>query len=184
MEIAKGLPANLQASVFVVVHVPPGVKSELAAILSRSGPIPALQPSTGDKIERGRIYVAPPDRHLLIDDGHIELWRGPKENRFRPSVNALFRSAAVTYKERVAGVVLSGVLDDGTTGLWWVKRYGGVTIVQDPGETKFPEMVSSAMEHVEIDHIVRTNGMGKLLDQLADGFSAKLTEQPWKRSRA
>lgn len=119
----------------------------------------------------------------MLDEDRIQLWRGPRESRFRPSTNSLFRSAAVAYKERVAGVILSGTLDDGTAGLWWVKRYGGLAIVQEPGETAFPDMVLSALEHVEIDYVVKGKDIGRLLDRVADGFPATLMEQRWKRNR-
>jgi two-component system chemotaxis response regulator CheB len=94
--------------------------------------LPAIHPHHGQQIERGHIYIAPPDHHLLVERGPVQLWRGPKENWHRPSINALFRSAAIGYGKRtVVGVVLSGLLDDGATGLWWIKRFSGVAVVQD-----------------------------------------------------
>lgn len=167
IELTRWIPTNLPASVFVVLHVGSQVRSGLAEILSRSGSLPATVPRHGEIFQRGRIYVAPADHHMLVEEGRIHLWRGPRENRHRPAINALFRSAAVAYKTRVAGVILSGVLDDGTTGLWWVKHYGGVTLVQDPEEAAFPEMVCSAMEHVDVDYRVSVSRMGELFGRLA-----------------
>jgi two-component system chemotaxis response regulator CheB len=116
------------------------------------------------------IYVAPPDYHLLIESDHtLNLWRGPKENNFRPAINPLFRSAAVVFNERVAGVILSGVLDDGVAGLWWIKRYGGVALVQDPEEAQFGDMPRSALEYVEVDHVGRITQLSNTLAQLATG---------------
>src|SRR5688572_25460972 len=124
-EVVKGLPADLPAAVFVVLHISPFQPSSLPEILSRSGPLPACHPEDGAKIEAGRIYTAPPDHHLLIERGRVAVAKGPKENRFRPSIDALFRSAAYSYGPKVIGIVLSGALDDGTSGLWSIKRLGG-----------------------------------------------------------
>jgi two-component system chemotaxis response regulator CheB len=113
--------------------------------------------------------VAPPDFHLLVEDHRVVRWKGPTEDRHRPSINALFRSAAVAYGKRVVGVVLTGALDDGTIGLWWVKHFGGVTVVQDPNEAEFPDMPRSALAHVEIDYVIAASKMGTLLWALANG---------------
>ena len=166
------LPRDLPASVFAVVHIPPWGNSELPAILNYNGHLPAVHPRSGQPIQPGLIYIAPPDQHLLLQKDRVQLWRGPKENRHRPAVNPLFRSAAVVFKKRVVGVVLSGALDDGTTGLWWIKEFGGVTVVQDPKEAAFPEMPWSAMEHVAVDHVLDLNGIAALLTELARGSSS------------
>jgi two-component system chemotaxis response regulator CheB len=167
--LVHGLPKDFQGSILVVLHIPAWAPSQLAAILSRSGPLPAIEAGPHNPLEPGHIYVAPPDHHLLVDDHQAVRWRGPAEDRHRPSINTLFRSAAVAHRERVAGVVLTGTLDDGTAGLWWVKRFGGLTIVQDPEEAEFPEMPRSALAYVDIDYIVRVSEMGVLLAELARG---------------
>src|SRR5262249_5782164 len=129
MTLVRGLPSNLSASIFIVLHIPAQVPSLLHDLLNRAGTLPAVTGTDGDIIEHGRIYVAPPDHHLLVDPRHIRIVRGPKENRHRPAVDVLFRSAAVSYGPRVVGVVLTGSMDDGTAGLLAIKRQGGLAIV-------------------------------------------------------
>ena len=152
MTIVRGLSADLPASIFVVLHVPAQGPSILHDLLNRAGTIPAAQATDGALIEQGHIYVAPPDNHLLVHRDHMRTVRGPKENRHRPAVDVLFRSAAVAYGPRVVGVVLTGSLDDGTAGLLAIKRRGGLAIVQDPQEALYPGMPSSAMQNVQIDY--------------------------------
>jgi two-component system chemotaxis response regulator CheB len=170
------LPADFGAPIFVVMHISPNYVSKLPQILTRSGPLPARHPEDGEKFKAGHIYVAPPDHHLLIEGERMIVTRGPKENRNRPSVDALFRSAAYHYRERVIGIVLSGALDDGTSGLWNIKRMGGVTIAQELAECMVDSMPASAMQQVTIDHVVSASGMGTLLDRLVrDGRQMKPT---------
>ena len=161
------LPADLPAAVFVVVHLPEQAPSVLARILDRAGPLTAENPEDGEKIREGHVYVAPPNRHLLIEDGRARLTYGPKENRHRPAVDALFRTAAVTYGPRVVGVVLTGALDDGTAGLLAVKRRGGVAVVQDPNDALFAGMPESALRFVDVDHCLPLAGMAPLLSRLS-----------------
>jgi two-component system, chemotaxis family, protein-glutamate methylesterase/glutaminase len=166
--LVADLPADLPAALFVILHLPPWHRSELPSVLSYSGRLPASHPVSGQLVRPGHIYIAPPDYHMLLDEENkIQLWRGPKENRHRPSINASFRSAAVNYRERVIGVVLSGMLDDGATGLWWIKHYGGLAIVQDPRETQFPDMPCAAMEHVDVDYVTAAAKIGALVNELS-----------------
>jgi two-component system, chemotaxis family, protein-glutamate methylesterase/glutaminase len=169
--LVSSLPKGFQGAILVVLHIPAWAPSELAAILNRSGPLPAVQAGARQKIEPGHIYVAPPDFHLIVEGDQAVRWKGPAEDRHRPSINTLFRSAAVTYKERVTGIVLTGALDDGTAGLWWVKRFGGVSIVQDPEEAEFPDMPRSALRHVEIDYVLGVSAMGAFLSELVNSNS-------------
>ncbi len=164
--LVASLPADLDAAIFVVLHIPANLISNLPDILSSKGPLKAVHPTDGDEIERGKIYVAPPDHHLLIEANHLLVTRGPKENRNRPSVDALFRSAAYSYGPRVIGIVLSGALDDGTSGLWSIKRMGGIAIAQDPSEASFDSMPANALSQVEIDYCLSVHEMGALLKQL------------------
>jgi len=167
--LTSNLTARLPASIFVVVHIPPWHPSRLAEVLIPFSPLPVSEAKANQKVERGHIYVARPDYHLLTENSTMHLWRGPRENRHRPAINALFRSAAVNYKERAIGVVLSGSLDDGTTGLWWIKKFGGVTIVQEPSQATFPDMPQNALEHVEIDYVASAPAIGPLLSELVEG---------------
>ncbi|WP_373186129.1 chemotaxis protein CheB [Halopseudomonas sp.] len=164
--LIKGLPSRLDASIFIVQHLSPNYKSTIPEILQEYSPFPVRHPDDGDEIKSRTIYVAPPDHHLLIEKGHVLVKRGPKENRFRPSIDALFRSAAYSYRSRVVGIVLSGALDDGTSGLWSVKRLGGMTMVQLPADAAFDSMPLSALDQVEIDYCVPARDMGKLLATL------------------
>ncbi|MFC7669804.1 chemotaxis protein CheB [Hymenobacter humi] len=120
-------------------------------------------------MEAGTLYLAPPDRHLLAknpDSPHLLLTKGPRENNFRPCVDALFRSAAVTYGAAVVGVVLTGMLHDGTAGLEFIKRCGGVAVVQDPRDAEFASMPETALRNVAVDHVVPLHQMGPLLELL------------------
>ena len=161
------MPPDLPAAVFVVVHLPGEAPSVLARILDRAGPLKAVNPEDGEEVRAGRVYVARPDRHLLIEDGRVRLTHGPKENRHRPAVDALFRTAAVARGPRVVGVVLSGAMDDGTAGLLAVKRRGGVAVVQDPGEALFSGMPESALRYVDVDYCLPLGEMAPLLSRLS-----------------
>lgn len=166
-ELVASLPADLPAAVFAVLHVNPHCPSALPAILNRASALPVLHPKDGERIQAGRVYVAPPDRHLMVQDGQVRLSYGPAENGHRPAVDVLFRTAARAHGPRVVGVVLTGSLDDGTAGLAHVKQYGGLAVVQDPEEADYPSMPESALRHVAVDHVLPIAGMGPLLDQLA-----------------
>lgn len=165
--VVGGLPGDVPGAVFVVLHIAGSQPSSLPEILTGSGPLPACHPTNGQKIATGQIYVAPPDHHLLIDRDSIAVTKGPKENRFRPSIDALFRSAAYNYGHQVIGVVLSGALDDGTSGLWSIKRLGGLTVVQDPTEASYDSMPLSAMAQVQVDYQKPAADSGPLLVQLS-----------------
>jgi two-component system chemotaxis response regulator CheB len=166
-ELARGLPPDLPAAAFIVLHVPPSGPSMLPEILNGSGPLRARHAINGGAIEHGRIYVAPPDHHLLVERGRVRIVRGPRENRARPAADPLFRSAAYAYGTRVVGVVLSGTLDDGTAGLAAIKRRGGLTVAQDPREASYPGMPQSAVENVALDHCLPVAGIASLLTRLA-----------------
>ena len=165
--VVHALPADISAALFAVMHIPAAGPTLLPEILSTTGALPAHQPSDGESIARGHIYVAAPDHHLLIGRGHIHLVSGPKENGFRPAIDATFRSAARAYGPRVVGVILTGMLDDGTAGLLAVKRRGGTAIVQEPAEALFPSMPASAIRYVDVDAIVSLDEIAPLLIRLA-----------------
>lgn len=160
------LPERLDASVFVTLHFPAHRTSVLPRILSRVGHVPVVHPMDGEHIATGRIYVAPPDFHLLVERKRIHLIRGPRENGHRPAINPMFRSASVAFGPRVIGIVLTGNLDDGTSGLAAIKRHGGLALVQDPEDALFPSMPQSAIEHVAVDRIASIRRMAAALDDL------------------
>jgi two-component system chemotaxis response regulator CheB len=164
--VVRGLPPDFPGSVFVVVHFPGSVTSSLPRILSRAGPLPARHARDGEPIEPGRIYVAPPDCHLLLSDGHSRLTRGPKENGHRPAIDPLFRTAAHNYGPRVVGVVLSGNLNDGTAGLLSIKQQGGMAVVQDLETALHQGMPRSAIDHVAVDHVLSPSAISLLLAEL------------------
>jgi two-component system, chemotaxis family, protein-glutamate methylesterase/glutaminase len=164
--LVAGLPREFPASLLVVVHIPPYAISRLPEILSRSGPLPAAHARHGEAIEPGRIYIAPPDRHLLVRAGWIELSRGPRENHCRPAIDPLFRTAARVYGARVIGIILSGALYDGSMGLLAIKTRGGMAIVQDPQEAIVDSMPRRAIERVEAEHVLPVAEMAAALTDL------------------
>lgn len=165
--LVAGLPEDFPGSVFVVMHTAPDSPGVLAHILDRSGPLPAANAENRDPVRPGRIYVAPPDVHMLLEPGRVRLTHGPKENRFRPAIDPLFRSAAQVFGPRVVGVILTGGLDDGTSGLWAVKRLGGVAVVQDPDEALVASMPLSAINQVEVDYTLPLAEIPPVLTRLA-----------------
>jgi two-component system, chemotaxis family, protein-glutamate methylesterase/glutaminase len=162
-----GFPDELPASVFVVLHMMPGGTSVLPKILDRAGPLPTATAVDGESIERGRVYVAPPDHHMLLVDETVRLTSGPRENGHRPAVDPLFRSAARAHGRRVIAAVLSGALDDGTLGLRMVSDAGGKALVQDPADALYPSMPESARHHTPAARAVA-------VDQLADAICAAI----------
>lgn len=165
-QLVAALPADLDAAIFVVWHMSPDVAGILPQVLNRQKTLLATNAVDNELISTNRIYVAPPDKHLVLEKGYLRVTRGPKENRFRPAVDPLFRSAAASYGARVIGIVLSGALDDGTAGLWTIKSRGGVAIVQDPAEAEAPSMPESALAAVHVDYRVAIADMAPLLVRL------------------
>jgi two-component system chemotaxis response regulator CheB len=164
--LVRQLPADIEASVFVVCHQFPEARGQIVDILNTRGPLVAKAPADGEEIVHGIVYVAPPDRHLLVKEGYVRVTSGPRENRWRPAIDPLFRSAAVAYGPRVLGIVLSGMLDDGTAGLLAIKRCGGIALVQDPDEAAYPDMPRNALANVEIDHRLALADMGPVITRL------------------
>src|SRR4051812_19843881 len=178
-ELFAALPRDLKASVFVVLHVAPYSLGILPEILERAGSMPASNAKDMEPIEPGRVYVAPPDFHLLVEpSGYVRVTRGPRENRFRPAVDPLFRSAAHAFGPRVVGVILTGWLDDGTAGLWAVKERGGTAVVQHPDDSYAPAMPLNAIKHVEVDHILPLNEIAPLLVRLTEAPAVEEGARP------
>jgi two-component system chemotaxis response regulator CheB len=167
IELVKTIPKDFDASIFIVLHVHPTSPSNLPQILSRFGQLDAVHPEDGDKIEKRKIYIAPPDHHILLEkEGRILVKKGPKENRFRPSIDALFRSAAYVYGPRVIGLVLSGLLNDGTSGMWSVKQMGGIGVIQDPDDALYDSMPINVQQEVEVDYTLPVKELSSLLVRL------------------
>jgi two-component system, chemotaxis family, protein-glutamate methylesterase/glutaminase len=144
-ELVAALPADMPGPVAVTIHIAEQARSQLPRILSYSGPLPAVHARAGDPLKPGRIYVAPPGYHLLMPGGTIELSHGPRVNRARPAVDAMFASAARWFGDRVVAVVLSGLLKDGAVGAALVAQAGGLVMVQDPQEAAQPSMPEAAL---------------------------------------
>ena len=176
--IASGLAADFPAPIAVVMHTAPDSPGLLHEIIDRAGPLRSVQARNGERLQAGRIYFPPSDHHVVVEPGRIRVTRGPKENRFRPAVDPLFRSAAQVYGPAAIGVILTGTLDDGTAGLWAIKKLGGTTVVQDPADAMFPEMPMSAVRHVQVDHCVPLAEMPPLLVQLTTAPTYALSDVP------
>jgi two-component system chemotaxis response regulator CheB len=178
-ELVSQLPPDLNAVVFVVMHLS---KSALGDIL-----VSRIQKNTAlicqlakdkERIQKGHIYIAPPDFHLLVKKDKIVIGNGPAENRFRPSIDVLFRSAAVNYGEKAIGIILTGMLNDGRTGMWAIKQSGGYCIVQDPNEAEFPDMPLSVLEAMEVDHCASLKKMGAVIETIIRNAKPKGISPP------
>ena len=173
--VLAALPPDLEASLFVVLHLPAEGGAHLPEVLRRGNQWAIAYAIDGERIRHRRVYVAPPDHHLLVKPEQLRVVRGPRENRFRPAVDPLFRTAAENYRARVIGIVLSGALDDGTHGLDLIKRHGGLAVAQDPDEATARGMPLSAIQNVAVDHILRLSEMAaRLPDLVAEPVEAPL----------
>jgi len=166
-ELFSRLPRDYPAAAFVVMHLAPDSPGVLPDILDRVSAMPVVPARSGAAVRVGTATVAPPDMHLVLENDRVRLVHGPRENRHRPSVDVLFRSAAVAYEPRVTGVVLSGMQDDGAAGLWAIKRRGGAAVVQDPKDAEFADMPRNAMEIVDVDACVPARDLAATLLRIA-----------------
>ncbi|HEX6443802.1 MAG TPA: chemotaxis protein CheB [Streptosporangiales bacterium] len=160
------VPTDLTAPVLIVLHLPATGNSVLPRILERRCPLPVAFAGHGQPLVGGRVYVAPPDHHLVVVEGAVELSHGPKENASRPAIDVLLRTAAAIYGPRVIGVVLSGNLDDGAAGLKDVVTAGGVGVVQDPNDAAYPDMPRNAIRHASPQYVLPLSGISDLLEEL------------------
>jgi two-component system chemotaxis response regulator CheB len=167
-QLFAALPADYPAAVFVVVHVAPESPPILDSLIGRVSNMPAVLARAGARIRRSTITIAPPDLHLMLQPDGVVVTHGPRENRYRPSIDVLFRSAAVAFGSRVTGVILSGMLDDGAAGLWAVKRRGGMAVVQDPTDAEFADLPTNAIAATRVDHVVPVSDMPSLLMRIAN----------------
>ena len=166
VKILRALPHGFPAAIFVAIHTAPINRGLLSAILQRNGTLPAETAIDGTSIRAARVYVAPPDHHLLVRNGCMRVTRGPRENGFRPALDPLFRTAAAAYGPNVIAVILSGGGGDGVLGLADVKRYGGVVIAQDPNDAASPSMPEHAIDQIDVDHILPADDMAAVISEL------------------
>jgi two-component system chemotaxis response regulator CheB len=165
-QLAYNLPADLPAALFVVLHLPAHGTSVLPQILNRRGKLKALHATDNEPIQHGHIYIAPPDHHLLVKRNRVQVIHGPRENGHRPAVDPLFRTAAHSYGRRVIALILSGALDDGSSGMVCIKERGGLALVQDPQDSIYPGMPQSAIENADIDYILPLAEIPALISRL------------------
>ncbi|RPD47858.1 chemotaxis protein CheB [Hymenobacter sediminis] len=167
VQLVQQLPASLPAAVLVVQHLSPDSSGEpLVERMNANTGLNCKLARHDEPLEAGILYLAPPDRHLLVKDSRVLVTKGPRENNYRPAADALFRSAAVAYGPNVVGVVLTGMLHDGTAGLEFIKRCGGTAVVQDPADAEYPSMPESALRNVEVDYVLPLDMMGRVLTEL------------------
>ena len=178
---AAGLTTPLPAPILIVLHVG-ALPSELPLLLNAAGVTPAKHGEDGELIRRGHMYVAPPDRHMIVVDGRIRLTRGPKENWARPAIDPLFRSAAEAFGPAVIGVILTGNLNDGSAGLYEIKRRGGIAVAQDPEDAAHPDMPRSAAAHVDLDYCLPLAQIPGLLARLVSEKEGVVTASPKKQA--
>jgi two-component system, chemotaxis family, protein-glutamate methylesterase/glutaminase len=183
-EIVRNFPPSFQAAIFIVLHIPSDARSILPELLDQAGPTTAAAARNGERILPSKIYVAPPDYHLLVHPGIVTVYRGPRENRHRPAVDPLFRSAAKSYGKRVVGVVLTGQLDDGAVGIQIIKAHDGVVVVQDPADAQYSGMPMSALRTVKADHVLPLREIGPLLVRLAGNQWQDVQPDPNEVNRA
>lgn len=163
-ELLGHLPSDLSAAVFITMHIGDNISS-LPDILAKNTPLGVGFAEPYEKIINGRVYVAPPDRHLLIENDTIRVVRSAKENYARPAIDPMFRSAAISHRNKVIGAILTGKLDDGVVGLQAVKMYGGLALVQDPGTAEARSMPESALRHVDVDACLCIKALAELIAQ-------------------
>jgi hypothetical protein len=181
--VIERLPADFPGTILVTIHLSPHSPGHLAEMLSTTTGIPVSYATDGQRIQPGRVLVAPPDRHLVVEDGIVRLSNGPRENRSRPAIDPMFRSAAVAYREGVVAVLLSGLLDDGADGMIAVKRAGGCAIVQDPAEAAYPDMPQAALRHAEVDEVLAAAAIGPRLVELSREEAEPVAAAAGRRSR-
>src|SRR5262249_11897618 len=166
LQIVSGLTEGFEASMIFVLHMNAPYERVFVSDMRRACSLPVAYAVDGERILASHIYVAPGGRNTVVERGYIRVLASPKEHTSYPSINALFRSAALAYGPRVVGIILSGFLSDGTAGLWEIKKRGGIAIVQSPDETSYPSMPKSALENVDVDYCVRIAEMVPVLESL------------------
>lgn len=176
--LARSLSPDLPAAVVLTIHLASDIRSTLDELLTRAGPLPAAFAEDGMPLQEGRIFIAPPGRHLIVEGHRLALGVGPRENNARPAIDPMMRSAGLCCGPRAVGVVLTGTLGDGASGLWAVGQSGGMTVVQDPRDAAFPEMPLNALSRISPDHVVALADIPALLNTLAAEPAGKPVKPP------
>ncbi len=177
-KLCRSFPEGLRAAVLIVWHISMRSENNFPLMLAKETKLPVESAVNNKTIMEGRIYTAPPNNHLIIEDHKMRVVYGPKENRFRPAIDPLFRSAAYNFGSNVIGILLSGMLSDGTAGLWTIKDRGGISLVQDPDEAQFPDMPSNALKNMDVDYKLSVDEMAPLLIKLTEAPSAEKKLNP------
>lgn len=178
-EMISSFQKGLDAAYCIVLHLSrKGIGDFVAHRISQVTSIPCRLVEDGETVMSDHIYVARPNQHLLIKDGVFRLGAGPEENRWRPSIDVMFRSAAVAYSSHTIGIILSGFLDDGTSGMSAIKRSGGTCIVQDPDEAEYPDMILSVMSCIEVDHVATLGNIGPIIERIIKNTKAHKGDVP------
>jgi two-component system, chemotaxis family, protein-glutamate methylesterase/glutaminase len=178
MRLLELLPSDLAATLTIVLHRSPFHETQLPLVLGRRAGLAVLEPTDGEPIQRGVVYVAPRDHHMVLYDGTVRLDRGPKQHRTRPAIDPLFRSAAAIYGRRVVGILMSGMGGDGVSGLIDIKQSGGISLVQSPAEAQFPTMPSRAIREDDVDAALTVTAIAEALPVLAAG--GVVEPGPWR----
>lgn len=185
IELVSQFKTEMNAAFFIVMHLSKkGIDNFLVQQLQPFTPLACSIAKEGASIEAGHIYIAPSNGHLLIKKDQILIGHGPEESRWRPSIDVLFRSAAAAYSTRVIGIILTGLLNDGTSGMLAIKRSGGICIVQDPDEAEYPGMPLNVLNHMEADHCINLASMGGVLSGLLLRELAETAAPPDVRAEA
>ncbi|HYF31510.1 MAG TPA: chemotaxis protein CheB [Chitinophagaceae bacterium] len=178
-ELTSQLNPDIDAAIFIVLHLSrTGISDFLAHRLQQFTSLHCVIAADGGSIHKGHIYIARPNYHLIVKDGKTIIGRGPTENRWRPSIDVLFRSAAVQYDGRVIGIILTGLMDDGMSGMQAIRRSGGKCIVQDPNQAEYPDMPLAVLNSMEVDHCAPLQEMGKLITDITSNKNVQQTEIP------
>jgi len=178
LKLTNRLPETFQAAVLIVIHVSSQVPSYLPQVLGRQCKLPVTHAKNGEPIQAGHVYIAPPDHHLIVQDGKLRLSHGPRQNGHRAAIDLLFESAARNHKKGVLGVILSGMLDDGSRGLHTIKRCDGITVVQDPEDALYPSMPNNALTRISIDHTLQASMIGEQLANWVSEVAPRLEDDP------
>jgi two-component system chemotaxis response regulator CheB len=178
-KLLSKLPADLDAAIFIVIHLGKAALVDVVLnMLGKNSPLPISIPEDGAPISNGQVYLAPADAHMMLQKGHILIKRGAKENHWRPSIDVLFRTAAAAYDSCVTGIILTGLLDDGTSGMAAIKKCGGRCIVQEPEGAEFPDMPNNVINNMEVDYRVQVEEMGYILSDLYSRNECEATPVP------